>query len=218
MAGRVRVIPRRWALAACLLAALGGPAWADLQGGLTAYRRRDYATALKEWLPVAQAGDATAQFYLGLMYERGRGVPPDPAEALRWYERAVKAFPEGEERKRAIAGRDRVSRVLALAAVDPSLVGRWQAGGPDPATGGTVERQWEIGVAGEFSMTVSRKGKDGALLGRSLEKGQFRAKDGQWSYTLPNQTFEGTYRIVGPDLLETTGPLGTARWTRAGRR
>ena len=40
----------------------------------------------------AAAGDATAQLRLGTMYDRGRGVPEDKAEAVRWYR--LVAFPD----------------------------------------------------------------------------------------------------------------------------
>ena len=34
---------------------------ADLQKGVTAYDNGDYATALKEWMPLAEQGDGDAQ-------------------------------------------------------------------------------------------------------------------------------------------------------------
>ena len=42
-----------------------------------------------EWRKKAEAGDANAQFNLGLMYENGRGVPKDDAEALKWWRKAA---------------------------------------------------------------------------------------------------------------------------------
>ncbi len=49
----------------------------------------DYATALKEWRPLAEQGDAEAQCNLGYMYKGGKGVPQDDAEAARWYRLAA---------------------------------------------------------------------------------------------------------------------------------
>ena len=49
----------------------------------------DYATALQEWRPLAEQGDAHAQFQLGNMYSLGKGVPKDDAEALKWYRKAA---------------------------------------------------------------------------------------------------------------------------------
>ena len=42
------------------------------------------------WLTMAEGGDATAQAYVGEIFERGVGVPPDYKKAAYWYERAAK--------------------------------------------------------------------------------------------------------------------------------
>ena len=57
----------------------------DLQKGAAAYTAGDYSTAIQELTPLAEAGDALAQTFLGNMYETGQGVPQDYAEAVRWY-------------------------------------------------------------------------------------------------------------------------------------
>jgi predicted nucleic acid-binding Zn-ribbon protein len=54
-----------------------------------AYDRADYQTALRVWLPAAEAGDAKAQNYVGEIYEKGLGVPPDFERAAEWYRRAA---------------------------------------------------------------------------------------------------------------------------------
>ena len=54
---------------------VGNPAFsADFQKGFDAADKGDFATALKEWKPLAEQGDADAQYYLGLMYAQGKGV------------------------------------------------------------------------------------------------------------------------------------------------
>jgi len=75
--------------AAIVFLSLCLPVLADLASGQRAYDRGDYATALKEFLPLAQQGDAKAQWVLGLMYEQGEGVPQDFKEAVRWYRLAA---------------------------------------------------------------------------------------------------------------------------------
>ena len=68
----------------CLL--LGVPSYsADFNKGLTAAQNGDFTTALKEWKPLAEEGNAVAQFNLGQMYRKGDGVPQDYKEAVRWY-------------------------------------------------------------------------------------------------------------------------------------
>ena len=79
-----RVLPILLTLAV-LLGSTGVSWGADFQKGLEAYNKRDYATALREWTPFAEQGDAIAQFILGQMYRNGRGVPKDDKTALKWY-------------------------------------------------------------------------------------------------------------------------------------
>ena len=79
------------ALALVLALALPAPVLAaDFQDGWKAYARGDYAAAMKEWRPLAEQGDADAQYYLGRMYDRRKGVPQDYTEAARWYRLAAK--------------------------------------------------------------------------------------------------------------------------------
>lgn len=57
--------------------------------GLAAARRGDYVTALREFRPLAERGDANAQYRLGSMYGGGLGVPQDYTEAVRWWRKAA---------------------------------------------------------------------------------------------------------------------------------
>jgi TPR repeat protein len=50
-----------------------------------AYKKGDYATAMQLWRPLADHGDAMAQFNVGWLYEAGWGVPRNYAEAAKWY-------------------------------------------------------------------------------------------------------------------------------------
>ena len=68
---------------------LAVPAWADFQAGMTAHDSEDYAAAMREWQPLAQQGDAQAQYHVGLLYHKGRGVPQDDAQARKWYAKAA---------------------------------------------------------------------------------------------------------------------------------
>ena len=58
---------------------------ADLQKGLAAAQKGDFATALREWKPLAEQGDASAQYNLGVMYDLGEGVTQDYKTAVKWY-------------------------------------------------------------------------------------------------------------------------------------
>jgi TPR repeat protein len=61
----------------------------DLQKGVEAAAHGDYAAALREFRPLAERGNAVAQYNLGIMYENGDGVPQDYAEAMQWYRLAA---------------------------------------------------------------------------------------------------------------------------------
>jgi len=64
----------------------------EIRGGeYVAFDRSNYATALKIWLPLAKEGDASAQTYVGEIFEKGLGVPPDHAAAAEWYRRAAES-------------------------------------------------------------------------------------------------------------------------------
>lgn len=54
-----------------------------------AYDRGDYTQAARLFSPLAEQGNASAQFHLGLMHERGRGVRFDYPTALKWFRKAA---------------------------------------------------------------------------------------------------------------------------------
>lgn len=60
-----------------------------LEEGVAAYDAKDYADALRILRPLAEAGEAEAQYYLGEMYSNGLGIAQDYDEALQWYRLAV---------------------------------------------------------------------------------------------------------------------------------
>jgi TPR repeat protein len=61
----------------------------DWEDAVSAYDRKDYATALEKFRIRAQQGSASAQFNLGFMYANGQGVVQDYAEAVRLYKLAA---------------------------------------------------------------------------------------------------------------------------------
>ena len=66
-----------------------GIVFAGYDEGLAAFKDEDYATALREWEPLAMKGDARAQKELGVMYFIGLGVAQDSREAVKWYRLAA---------------------------------------------------------------------------------------------------------------------------------
>src|SRR5437868_2708449 len=90
-----RLVRRRLMRALCIAAALLLFSAADfaqaqsLRQGVSAFNRQDYGHASGIFIPLAERGEASAQTYLGFMFETGRGVPQNYTEAAMWYRRAA---------------------------------------------------------------------------------------------------------------------------------
>ncbi len=59
------------------------------QEGVDAYRRGDYAAAMKEWKPLAEQGNEMAQLVLADLYQRGKGVKKNYPLAAKWYRKSA---------------------------------------------------------------------------------------------------------------------------------
>jgi cell division septation protein DedD len=87
----MRLFGRRWIVAVTAIAAsvAVAPAQADVKTGVTAWQAGNFDVAVKEWRPLADKGDADAQFNMGQAYKLGRGVTADMAAAQSWFEKAA---------------------------------------------------------------------------------------------------------------------------------
>ena len=54
-----------------------------------AYAKKDFKTALEGYRKLANQGNVTAQFQMGLMARNGEGQPKDDSKALTWYRKAA---------------------------------------------------------------------------------------------------------------------------------
>ena len=80
------------ALILCVSAAIlqaGAAAAQSVSAGIDAWRSGQYAEAVRIWRPLAEAGDADAQYDLGQAYRLGKGVPINLSAAQSWLERAA---------------------------------------------------------------------------------------------------------------------------------
>jgi len=57
-----------------------------LEDAEAAVKRRDYATAVRLVRPLAEQGDASAQYTLGVFYDNGLGVPQDHIRSYMWFD------------------------------------------------------------------------------------------------------------------------------------
>ena len=81
-----------WAAAAFAAALSADPASAadPPADGAASHVADDHGEATRAWRLLAEGGDPTAQFNMGLLLEAGRGAAPDPRAAAAWYERAAR--------------------------------------------------------------------------------------------------------------------------------
>ena len=73
----------------------------DFQEGWSAYVKKDYETAHRLWLPLAEQGNSRAQFFIGFMHDFGFGAPEDDPEAAKWYRLAAE---QGDSRVQIFMG------------------------------------------------------------------------------------------------------------------
>lgn len=83
-----------------------------LEDADTAIKRRDYATAVRLIRPLAEQGDATAQYNLGVFYDNGLDVPQDHVSAYMWFSLSASQGKEG-----AATFRDLIARRMTPAQI-----------------------------------------------------------------------------------------------------
>ena len=83
-----------------------------LEDANAAIKRRDYATAVRLIRPLAEQGDANAQYNLGVFYDNGLGVPQDKVRAYMWFNLSAAQGRDG-----AAAFRDLIARRMTSAQI-----------------------------------------------------------------------------------------------------
>jgi TPR repeat protein len=61
----------------------------QLQDGIDAYFKGNNTQAIGLLRPLAEQGYADAQYYLGIMHQRGQGLQQDYTQAALWYRKAA---------------------------------------------------------------------------------------------------------------------------------
>lgn len=63
---------------------------AEFERGYKAAEDDDYPTAIRIWRELAEQGYVRAQYFMGLVYQAGKGITEDDGTAAHWYEAAAK--------------------------------------------------------------------------------------------------------------------------------
>lgn len=69
----------------------------NVRAGVEAWQAGNYDEAIRQWRPLADRGDADAQYNLAQAYFLGRGVPQNMTLAEQWYQRAARQGHEEAE-------------------------------------------------------------------------------------------------------------------------
>ena len=68
----------------CVGLIFAAPGRADFQGGVAEYKNKHYQEAYAQLLPLADAGDPLAQYYIGQIYYWGRGHETDEEKGIQY--------------------------------------------------------------------------------------------------------------------------------------
>lgn len=100
------------ALAGCLVFPAAADYWADFEVAIQAYADGAHGEALGRFRPLAERGDNRAQYWLGIMYVEGKGVPHDYVRAHMWLSLAATSG-----NRAARLGRDGIARRMSAAEI-----------------------------------------------------------------------------------------------------
>ena len=109
-----------------------------IEEGRRAYMARDFERARALWLPLAEAGNAEAQAWVGSLHANGDGVEADAAAAFAWYLKSA----EG----RNVLAQSNVGAMYAMGsgvAQDMAEAVRWLR---RAARGGDANARFNLGV------------------------------------------------------------------------
>jgi TPR repeat protein len=101
-----------------------------LEDAAAAVKKRDYTTAVRLIRPLAEQGNATAQYNLGLFYDNGLGVPQDRVRAHMWLNLAAMQGREGAAALRALVARLMTPTQIAEA---QKLAREWKPSAQSPS-------------------------------------------------------------------------------------
>ncbi|MFZ0403215.1 MAG: hypothetical protein WAL03_19245 [Pseudolabrys sp.] len=101
-----------------------------LEDADAAVKRRDYATAVRLNRPLAEQGNANAQYNLGTFYDNGLGMPQDKVRAYMWFSLSAAQGREG-----AAAFRDLIARRMTPAQIAEAqkLAREWKPNTQSPS-------------------------------------------------------------------------------------
>ncbi|MDR0466493.1 MAG: sel1 repeat family protein [Deltaproteobacteria bacterium] len=138
----------------CVLAPATSARAASFEDGVAAYQREDYASAMRIWHELGEAGDIRAIYNLGVLFDLGQGVAPDPMRAAVYFQHAAQGG--------HIRGMSNYGRLLDQGrgvSQDEEKAAFWFQ---KAAEGGLAEAQYNLGLMYERGRGVPKNERDAA--------------------------------------------------------
>ena len=158
-------------IAIVLLLAVQSASAVDFWAGSAYYLRGDFTAALREWRPLAEEGDARAQYYLGIMHANGEGVPENDRQAAYWFQESAR---QGNSQSQYHLG-IMYANGEGVPEDDPQAVYWFRKS----ANQGDARAQFNLGVMYEFGEGVPEADRQAVnWYRRAAEQGHVRAQFG----------------------------------------
>jgi uncharacterized protein len=136
-------LKRAFAILVLMVSFAAPVAAGQFEDAVDALRRGDYLTALRLTRPLANDGDAVAQYNLGLMYATGKGVSQDYVMAAIWFRKAAEQGYAPAQSNLGVFYRD--GRGVQQAPAEAVVWLRKAADQGDPIGQYCLGLQWEAG-------------------------------------------------------------------------
>ena len=127
---------------------------ASFEDAVAAYQRADYASAMRIWHELGEAGDVRAIYNLGVLFDLGQGVTPDPARAAIYFQHAAQAG-----HVRAMSNYGRLLEQGRGVQKNEEQAAYWFQ---KAAEGGLAEAQYNLGLMYERGRGVAKSERDAA--------------------------------------------------------
>ena len=127
---------------------------ASFEEAVAAYQRADYASAMRIWHELGEAGDVRAIYNLGVLFDLGQGVAPDPARAAVYFQHAAQAG-----HARAMSNYGRLLEQGRGVPKNEEQAAHWFR---KAAEGGLAEAQYNLGLMYERGRGVPKSDRDAA--------------------------------------------------------
>lgn len=179
-------------MALAILFFVAHAARADFEDGWVAYVSGNYSFAYQEWHILAEGGHGGAQLNIGVLHEKGLGVPKNAEKAMEWFRRAADSGESAAFYNIGVLHRDGrgVPQDLEEAA-------KWFR---ESAEHGSAHGRFQLGLATLGGRGIPQNVDDGIELIRKA------ADDGN-----PSAAFElGRMRRIGQHLEQDIGEA--VRW------